>query len=134
VLALRLALGGHPFSGWKAHELTRGPRSRMLRERFRHIEKIFVLYFLLAILWMIIFYALVVVIGAVVVAACTRTVRGLQSELHLGPADGMPEPCVANFDDIHTVRRAALRRRITRLASERMDEACTVLCRALGCV
>ena len=29
-------------------------------------------------------------IGAVVVAACTRTVRGLMSELPLGPEDGMP--------------------------------------------
>lgn len=30
-------------------------------------------------------------IAGVVVAACTRTVRGLRSELALGPADGMPE-------------------------------------------
>jgi mRNA interferase MazF len=29
-------------------------------------------------------------IGAVVVAACTRTIRGMQSELRLGKRDGMP--------------------------------------------
>jgi mRNA interferase MazF len=73
-------------------------------------------------------------IGAVVVAACTRTVRGLSSELPLGPEDGLPEPCVAAFDNLHTLRRAAFRRRITRLPDARMDEACRVLRQALGCV
>jgi mRNA interferase MazF len=73
-------------------------------------------------------------IGAVVVAACTRTVRGLLSELALGPTDGMPEPCVATFDNLHTVRRDAFRRRITRLSPSKLDEACRVLNRALGCV
>ncbi|MGH9189110.1 MAG: type II toxin-antitoxin system PemK/MazF family toxin [Acidimicrobiales bacterium] len=73
-------------------------------------------------------------IGAVVVAACTRTVRGLQSELVLGVDDGMPESCVASFDNLHTVRRPALRRPITRLRPERLEEACAVMARALGCV
>lgn len=73
-------------------------------------------------------------IGAVVVAACTRTVRNLQSELPLGPSDGMPENCVASFDNLHTVRRAAFGRRITRLAPGKLAEACRVLDRALGCV
>ena len=72
-------------------------------------------------------------IGAVVVAPCTRTIRGLQSELPLGPADGMPEPCVANFDTLYTVPRRAFRQRITRLGSSRMTDACEVLARALGC-
>lgn len=72
--------------------------------------------------------------GAVVVAACTRTIRGLLSELHLGTDDGMPEDCVATFDNLHTLRRAAFRRRITRLTPMRMGEACGVLSRALSCV
>lgn len=72
--------------------------------------------------------------GVVVVAACTRTVRGVLSELPLGHGDGMPEPCVASFDNMHTLRRTAFRRRITRLSDTRMDEACRVLTRALGCV
>ena len=73
-------------------------------------------------------------IGAVVVVACTRTIRGLMSELRLGPEDGLPETCVATFDNIHTLRRDRLRRRITRLSDARMDEACEVLRLALGCV
>jgi mRNA interferase MazF len=72
-------------------------------------------------------------IGAVVVAACSRSVRGLQSELALGPSDGMPEPCVANFDNVHTVRRTNFRRRITRLTEPRMIDACKALSHALGC-
>ncbi len=73
-------------------------------------------------------------IGAVVVVACTRTVRGLTSELPLGPDDGLPEACVASFDNVHTVRKGALRRRITRLSETRMQEACRILLRSLGCV
>jgi len=72
-------------------------------------------------------------VGAVVVAACTRTVRGLMSELPLGTEDGMPERCVASFDNLHTLRRTAFRRRITRLSDARMAEACLVLTAALGC-
>jgi mRNA interferase MazF len=73
-------------------------------------------------------------LGAVVVAACTRTVRGIQSELPLDASDGMPEACVATFDNMHTLRRTAFRRRITRLEADRMHEACEVLARSLGCV
>ncbi len=44
-------------------------------------------------------------IRAPVVALCTTTVRGLRSEVPLGPDEGMPRSCVANFDNLHTVER-----------------------------
>jgi mRNA interferase MazF len=72
-------------------------------------------------------------IGAVVVAACTRTVRGVRSELALGTDDGMPEACVASFDNLHTLRRSMFRRRMTRLSSQRMEDACRTLATAMGC-
>jgi mRNA interferase MazF len=72
-------------------------------------------------------------IDAVVVAACTRTVRGLTSELPLGPADGMDEACVASFDNLHTLRKGRFRRRITTLPPDRDDELCVALGAALGC-
>ncbi len=72
-------------------------------------------------------------IAAVVVAPCTRTVRGLTSELPLGREDGLPDRCVAAFDNLHTLRRSNFRRRITRLSSSKMEEACRVLSTALGC-
>lgn len=73
-------------------------------------------------------------IGAVVVVACTRTVRGVLSELPLGPDDGLPETCVANFDNLHTLRRDAFRQRITALPERTMREACRTLDLAVGCV
>ncbi len=72
-------------------------------------------------------------IGAVVVAACTRTVRGLTSELPLGPEDGMDEVCVASFDNLHTLRKSQLRRHITTLPPARNDQLCSALDAALGC-
>jgi mRNA interferase MazF len=72
-------------------------------------------------------------IAAVVVAPCTRTIRGLTSELPLGPEDGLPEPCVASFDNVRTLQRAQFRRRIGRLSEAKMFEACQVLMRAVGC-
>jgi len=55
-------------------------------------------------------------IGSVVVAVLTRTRRELVSELLLTPADdGVPSECVVNFDNVHTVPRAAFRRRVSTL-------------------
>jgi mRNA interferase MazF len=73
-------------------------------------------------------------IGSVVVAALTRTRRGLVSELELTPADdGVPTRCVVNFDNIHTLPTNALRRRVTQLGDRRMAQACRVLRDATGC-
>ena len=73
-------------------------------------------------------------IGAVVVAALTRTRRGLSSELPLTAAgDGVPTDCVVNFDTIHTLPRASFHRRVTRLADGRLEDACKTLKAATGC-
>jgi len=73
-------------------------------------------------------------IGAVTVAALTRTRRGLVSELALAAgADGVPTDCVVNFDNLHTLPREAFRRRITILAPARLAQACRVLAAATGC-
>jgi len=72
-------------------------------------------------------------IGSVVVAALTRTRRGLVSELYLTPRDGVPTDCVINFDNIHTIPRDTFRRRITRLSDSRVRAACQTLAAAAGC-
>ena len=73
-------------------------------------------------------------IDSVAVAALTRTVRGLVSELELtAVGDGVPSDCVVNFDNIHTIPRDALRRRIVQLDPPRMAEACQRLRDATGC-
>src|SRR5436305_2151074 len=60
-------------------------------------------------------------IGSVVVAALTRTRRGLVSELLLtAREDGVPSDCVVNFDNLHTLPRSTFRRRVTQLSARRM--------------
>ena len=73
-------------------------------------------------------------IGAVVVAALTRTRRGLSSELPLTAAsDGVPSDCVVNFDSLHTLPREAFRRPVATLDPARLEEACHTLKAATGC-
>ena len=72
-------------------------------------------------------------IGAVVVAALTRTRRGLVSELELTTADGVPSASVVNFDNVHTIRRESFRRKVAALTPARMADACRVLQAATGC-
>jgi mRNA interferase MazF len=73
-------------------------------------------------------------IGAVVVAALTRTDRGLVSELALtANADGIPSDCVVNFDNIHTIRREQFRRLVAILSPQRQAQVCQRLRDATGC-
>jgi mRNA interferase MazF len=73
-------------------------------------------------------------IGAVVVAAITRTNRGLVSELELNPNDdGVPSECVVNFDNIHTLPRELFRRHVATLSPQRMKQACKRLAASTGC-
>jgi mRNA interferase MazF len=67
-------------------------------------------------------------LGSVVVAALTRTIRGVASELPLSPeGDGVPSPCAVSFDNLHTLPRDVFRRRVTQLGTMRMAQACRVL-------
>lgn len=73
-------------------------------------------------------------ISSVVVAALTRTRRGLISELDLTAAgDHVPSDCVVNFDNIHTLGREMFRRKVALLSSARMSDTCRVLLAATGC-
>src|SRR2546430_3396258 len=54
--------------------------------------------------------------GSVVVAALTRTRRELISEVPLTKKrDEVPSDCVLNFDNLHTLPRDLLRRRVATL-------------------
>ena len=73
-------------------------------------------------------------IGSVVVAALTRTRRGLVSELELTAVnDGVPSDCVVNFDNIHTIARDNCRRIVVMLKPDRLAEACQRLRDSTGC-
>lgn len=72
-------------------------------------------------------------IDSIVVAALTRTRRGLASELQLTTADGFPTDSVVNFDNIHTIPRSAFRRRVATLPASRMADTCRTLQASTGC-
>jgi mRNA interferase MazF len=72
-------------------------------------------------------------IGSVVVAALTRTRRGLVSELELTEADGVPTDSVVNFDNIHTIARGTCRRLIVMLRPDRIAQACQRFRDSTGC-
>jgi len=68
----------------------------------------------------------------VTIAPITTTVRGIASELELGPADGMPQDCAVNFHHLQTVPKRKLGRLITILSAEKLREVGPALCFALG--
>ena len=68
----------------------------------------------------------------VTVADVTTHMRGLDAEVALGPADGMPQPCVVNLDNLFSVRRSILTARITTLTPQRMKHVDRALHLALG--
>lgn len=69
----------------------------------------------------------------VLVAPLTTAVRGIPTEIAVGPADGVPRPSAVNFDNVFSLRKARLRARITTLSPARLDEACAAYRFAVGC-
>ena len=59
---------------------------------------------------------------AVTVAPVTRTIREIPVEVALDERDGLPSRCVANLDDIATIPKALIKRRIAVLSAEKMQE------------
>lgn len=72
-------------------------------------------------------------LARVTVAPITTTVRGIPSEVVLTVEDGMKSPCAVNLDNVATVPRRILGRRVSQLGPERMREVCNALAFALGC-
>lgn len=72
-------------------------------------------------------------LSALLVAPVTTNVRGIPTEVAMGPADGMPQACAANFDNTFTLARSRFAERITTLPSERLDEVCEAYRFAAGC-
>jgi mRNA interferase MazF len=63
----------------------------------------------------------------VTIAYLTRTVRGIPTEVQLGPDDGMPEECAVTLDNVRTVNKGLLSEPITSLSGDRMQEVCRAL-------
>lgn len=63
----------------------------------------------------------------ITVAPVTTTIRSIPTEIELGPEDGLREPCVAAFDNLHLLGRGFLTDRIGSLGPRRVE-----ICRALA--
>ena len=63
----------------------------------------------------------------------TRVQRDIPTEVALGPADGMPGPCVLSLDNVTLIRPSFCTRLVATLSPDRMTEVCTALGYATGC-
>ena len=77
--------------------------------------------------------AAVPLLGSLLVAPATRTVRAIPTEVPIGVEDGMPEECVLSLDNATLMPKAFLRERICTLGHDRMAEVCRALAAATGC-
>lgn len=71
--------------------------------------------------------AAIAVLTSVTCAPITRTIRGIGSEVELGPEHGMPEPCVISCDNVITVPLGVLDDqpvgRLDEVTRARLDQA-----------
>jgi mRNA interferase MazF len=67
-------------------------------------------------------------------APISSTIRDVASEVQLSEADGLKGPCAVNLHNLVTVPKDLLGRRVGTLSSERLDEICSALGFALGCI
>jgi len=63
----------------------------------------------------------------------TRTVRGIPTEVPLGEAEGLSEPCAATFDNLQPIRRSFLTQRIGGLGRDRRGDLCKALAALADC-
>ena len=61
-------------------------------------------------------------LNRVLAVEVTSRVRGIPQEVALGAREGMPRPCVASFDNLRAVPKAALRERLGRVGPRRVPE------------
>jgi mRNA interferase MazF len=73
------------------------------------------------------------VLGRVLAVPITHTVRGIPTELRLGPDNGLPVECVASCDNIRPVSKSLMTRRLGWLQPEREHELCAAIRAATGC-
>jgi mRNA interferase MazF len=72
-------------------------------------------------------------LSRVTIAPVTSTIRGVASEVVLGPDDGMKDACAINLHNIVTVPKADLGRLVVSLDARRLEQVCAAIAFALGC-
>jgi mRNA interferase MazF len=77
--------------------------------------------------------AAIPVLNALLAVPATHMVRGIPTEVELGPDDGMPAACALSLDNLTLVPKAMFVERICRLGPDRMSGVCRALALASGC-
>jgi mRNA interferase MazF len=70
---------------------------------------------------------------SVIVGPVTSLVRGLSTEVAVGPGDAVRVPSVVNLDNMQLLARTHLRRRVGRVSPETMSKLCAAVTAAIGC-
>lgn len=70
-------------------------------------------------------------LGEVTIAPITSTVRDIPTEVCLSKDEGMQRDCAINFDHIQTVSKRKIGSLITRLSSEKLQQASEAISFAL---
>lgn len=73
------------------------------------------------------------VLNRLIVAPVTRTIRGIPTEVALGPDDGIPIECAASFDNMQPINRRLLTKRLGTLDPARRQEMCEALAALADC-
>lgn len=69
----------------------------------------------------------------VMVAPVTSTIRGLPSEVRVGPGEGLKRESAVNLDHVQTVEQASLVSFVGTLGPSSLAEVCRALAIATGC-
>lgn len=69
----------------------------------------------------------------IVAAPVTHTIRGIATEIALGPDEGLSTECAAAFDNLQPIRRSLLTTRVGALDPTRRDEICHALAALSDC-
>src|ERR1700691_3235385 len=74
----------------------------------------------------------ITVLNSVTVAPITSTIRSIPTEVVLTASDGLPDTCVANFDNIQTVPKANIGATIAHLSTTKMKATASAIGFTLG--
>lgn len=73
------------------------------------------------------------ILRTVLVAPVTRTIRGIATEVELGPNEGLSVACAAAMDNLLTFPKLMLVRRVGALSTARRLELCQALTAVADC-
>jgi len=73
------------------------------------------------------------ILHSVIVGPITSTVRGLSTEVPVGPSDGVARSSVVNLDNLQLLSRDRLVRRVGAVRPQTLNGICQALAIATGC-